>query len=140
MALRKMYEQYRIGGNEIKFGRVKNVIVIKQNYNRIYPMLYRFCSEAERSSTNDYAKLYGEIGVDEVRFKTAQVYDFENGNPLIPTIEKYARYKQNPNGTYKIKSNLDDNCRKLWHSCVITWNGNVVPCCFDKDAKYAMGM
>ena len=24
-------------------------------------------------------------------------------------------------------------------SCVITWDGLVVPCCFDKDAVYQMG-
>jgi len=27
----------------------------------------------------------------------------------------------------------------MWHSCVITWDGKIVPCCFDKDAKYVMG-
>jgi radical SAM protein with 4Fe4S-binding SPASM domain len=27
----------------------------------------------------------------------------------------------------------------MWSSCVFTWNGIVVPCCFDKDAKHQMG-
>ena len=27
----------------------------------------------------------------------------------------------------------------MWHSAVITWDGIVVPCCFDKDAQYRMG-
>jgi radical SAM protein with 4Fe4S-binding SPASM domain len=27
----------------------------------------------------------------------------------------------------------------MWHSCVITWDGKVVPCCFDKDAHYVLG-
>jgi radical SAM protein with 4Fe4S-binding SPASM domain len=27
----------------------------------------------------------------------------------------------------------------MWHSCVMTWDGSIVPCCFDKDAKYSMG-
>jgi len=27
----------------------------------------------------------------------------------------------------------------MWHSCVITWDGQVVPCCFDKDAEHPMG-
>ena len=27
----------------------------------------------------------------------------------------------------------------MWSSCVITWDGQVVPCCFDKDAKHVMG-
>ncbi|HXP48580.1 MAG TPA: SPASM domain-containing protein, partial [Bacteroidia bacterium] len=30
-------------------------------------------------------------------------------------------------------------CWRSWHSCVFTWDGNVVPCCFDKDAKHPMG-
>jgi radical SAM protein with 4Fe4S-binding SPASM domain len=34
---------------------------------------------------------------------------------------------------------LDDRCWKMWHSCVITWDGRVVPCCFDKDAHYVLG-
>jgi radical SAM protein with 4Fe4S-binding SPASM domain len=27
----------------------------------------------------------------------------------------------------------------MWFGSVITWDGNVVPCCFDKDASYKMG-
>ncbi len=38
-----------------------------------------------------------------------------------------------------IKNELLNHCWKLWHSCVITWNGIVVPCCFDKDAAYRLG-
>jgi radical SAM protein with 4Fe4S-binding SPASM domain len=79
------------------------------------------------------------MGVDKVAFKTAQIYDFEQGNELIPTIDQYSRYKNNGDGTYSIKSKLIDHCWKMWHSCVITWDGKVVPCCFDKDAAFSMG-
>jgi radical SAM protein with 4Fe4S-binding SPASM domain len=27
----------------------------------------------------------------------------------------------------------------MWSSCVLTWDGKVVPCCFDKDAKHVLG-
>ena len=27
----------------------------------------------------------------------------------------------------------------MWQGCVITWDGQVVPCCFDKDAHHSMG-
>jgi radical SAM protein with 4Fe4S-binding SPASM domain len=27
----------------------------------------------------------------------------------------------------------------MWQSAVVTWDGKVVPCCFDKDADHAMG-
>ena len=84
-------------------------------------------------------RLAEEVGVDEVKLKTAQVYDFERGNPLIPTQERYSRYARQPDGTYRIKNQLLDHCWKLWHSCVITWDGLVVPCCFDKDAEHRLG-
>ena len=44
-----------------------------------------------------------------------------------------------PGGTYEIKNSLDRHCWKLWHSCVITWDGSVIPCCFDKDANFKLG-
>lgn len=30
-------------------------------------------------------------------------------------------------------------CTMPWDSMTITWNGDVVPCCFDYDAKYVLG-
>jgi len=87
----------------------------------------------------DVKKIAKKMGVDEVAFKTAQVYDFENGNDLIPTIDKYSRYKKNTGGKWSIKNQLLNHCWKMWHSCVITWDGKVVPCCFDKDASHTLG-
>ncbi len=84
-------------------------------------------------------QLAEETGVDEVKLKTAQVYDYQNGNPLIPEQDKFSRYKRMPDGTYRIKNKLANHCWKLWHSCVITWDGKVDPCCFDKDAKHQLG-
>jgi radical SAM protein with 4Fe4S-binding SPASM domain len=80
-----------------------------------------------------------ELGVDHVALKTAQIYDYENGSELIPSIEKYSRYYKDNSGKYHIKNQLLNHCWKMWHSCVITWDGKVVPCCFDKDAHYVMG-
>ena len=84
-------------------------------------------------------KLAKELGVDEVKLKTAQIYDYTEGNPLIPSIEKYSRYARQKDGSYRIKNQLLNHCWKLWHSCMVTWNGMVVPCCFDKDATHRLG-
>ncbi len=84
-------------------------------------------------------RLAKEYGVDKVAFKTAQIYDYENGSDLIPDNDKYSRYKANADGTYSIKNELENNCWKMWQSCVITWDGQVIPCCFDKDASHSMG-
>ncbi|MCB0395512.1 MAG: SPASM domain-containing protein [Flavobacteriales bacterium] len=79
------------------------------------------------------------LGLDGLLLKTAQVYDFKHGHELIPDQEQFARYKKMPDGTYTIKNSLDNHCWKLWTSCVVTWDGKVVPCCFDKDASHEMG-
>jgi radical SAM protein with 4Fe4S-binding SPASM domain len=28
----------------------------------------------------------------------------------------------------------------MWSGSVLTWDGKVVPCCFDKDAQHTIGM
>lgn len=81
--------------------------------------------------------LANEYGVDELGIKTAQVYDFETNLDLIPDNEKYARYSKN--GVPKIKNKLLNHCWRLWHSCVVTWDGKIAPCCFDKDASHQFG-
>jgi radical SAM protein with 4Fe4S-binding SPASM domain len=84
-------------------------------------------------------QLAKKVGVDQVVLKTAQIYDFKNGSPLIPERAEYSRYKKGADGSYVIKNKLSNECWKMWHSCVITWDGKVVPCCFDKDAHYTLG-
>jgi hypothetical protein len=51
-----------------------------------------------------------------VAFKTAQIYDYENGSDLIPTIDKYSRYKRNEDGT-GIQSRM--NCSAIAGRCGI---------------------
>ena len=77
--------------------------------------------------------------LEAVRLKTAQVYEYENGNELIPLQEQYSRYKKNKDGTYSIKNKMVNSCWRMWQGCVITWDGIVVPCCFDKDATHRLG-
>ncbi|MCL4283133.1 MAG: SPASM domain-containing protein [Flavobacteriales bacterium] len=84
-------------------------------------------------------KLAKKIGVDDLWLKTAQIYDPHDDHPLIPTQDKYARYRRNKDGVWEFKGKMGNHCWKMWHSCVVTWDGKVVPCCFDKDAKWVMG-
>ncbi len=72
--------------------------------------------------------------------KQPQVYDYENDpNNLIPTISKFSRYRKNKQGQMEIKNALNNHCWRLWHATVISWDGLVVPCCFDKDAQHPLG-
>jgi radical SAM protein with 4Fe4S-binding SPASM domain len=136
------YEQYRIGGDIKKvIEGTKNIIKWKKELRSKTPhIIFQFLVVKPNEHQVEEVKLLAkELGVDEVRFKTAQIYDFENGNPLIPTTDKYSRYKKDATGKFKIKNELLDHCWRLWHSSVITWDGLVVPCCFDKDATHQFG-
>ncbi|UCH66608.1 MAG: SPASM domain-containing protein, partial [Ignavibacterium sp.] len=44
------------------------------------------------------------------------------------------------NGSYRIKYRIKNHCFALWRTSVITWDGRVVPCCFDKDAEFDLGI
>ncbi len=136
------YENYRIGGRLDKvIEGTKNIIKWKKELNSKTPqVIFQFLVvRPNEHQIEDVYKLGKELGVDEVRLKTAQVYDYENGNDLIPTIEKYSRYKKEKDGKFSIKNKMYNHCWRMWHSCVITWDGLVVPCCFDKDAENQIG-
>ena len=136
------YEQYRVGGKlEKVLDGTRNMVTAKRKLNSKTPhLVFQFLVvKPNEHQVADAEKLAREIGVDEIQFKTAQIYDFENGSELIPSNTKYSRYRQNSKGKYELKNPLHDHCWKMWQSCVVTWDGKVVPCCFDKDAKHVMG-
>ncbi len=139
----EVYQQYRVGGNiEKVIAGAKNIVKWKKELHSKKPfVVFQFLvvkpNEHQVSQVKELAK---EIGVDGVWLKTAQVYDYENDpNQLIPTIDAYSRYRKDPNGEYRPKNKLYNHCWKLWHANVITWDGLVVPCCFDKDAIHRLG-
>ena len=137
-----VYEHYRKKGSlqKVKTG-IKNLVKAKKNLKSKTPhiILQFLVVKPNQHQITEIQLLGKELGVDEVALKTAQIYDFENGSKLMPTIEKYSRYKKLPNGKYAIKTKMKNQCWKLWHSNVITWDGKITPCCFDKDANYTMG-
>lgn len=136
------YESYRVGGNLEKVieGTRRVLHWRKQLKASATQVVFQFLVvKPNEHQVNDVRALARKLGVDNVLFKTAQVYDYQNGSDLIPLNDHYSRYKVNADGTYSIKNSMDNHCWKMWQSCVITWDGKVVPCCFDKDAHHAMG-
>ena len=136
------YENYRKEGKlETVLQGAKNIVKWKKALHSSTPhIIFQFLVvKPNEHQIPDIYRLAKEIGVDEVKLKTAQVYEYKNGNDLIPTIDKYSRYKQQKDGTFVVKNELLNHCWKLWHACVITWDGLVVPCCFDKDAIHQLG-
>ncbi|MDW8302368.1 MAG: SPASM domain-containing protein [Bacteroidia bacterium] len=136
------YQKYRIGGNlDTVVQGIQNIVQAKRKNKVKHPyVILQFIvfrhNEHEIQEIKRLAKIWQ---VDALHIKTAQIYNFENGSPLLPQSEQYRRYTQTKTGKFVIKNRLLNHCWKLWHSCVFTWDGKVLPCCFDKDAQYEMG-
>ncbi len=136
------YAAYRKGGQLSKvLEGTQNIMKAKKNKGSKTPaIVWQFLVvRPNENQIEEVIDLGASFGVDKVAFKTAQIYDYENGNELIPSKSEFSRYGRNPDGTYYIKNRLLDHCWKMWSSCVITWDGKVIPCCFDKDAHHQMG-
>jgi radical SAM protein with 4Fe4S-binding SPASM domain len=136
------YEKYRIGGNleKVRKGLVLLLEERKKEKKEFPRIILQFLvtgqNEHQIPALKNWAK---EIGVDELQLKTTQIYDFENGSELIPSDLGYSRYIPDGKGKWKIKKQLENKCWRMWQGAVVTWDGKVVPCCFDKDAQHVMG-
>lgn len=127
------YAKYRNNGKiENVFDALKK---LSQKKHKIFIELQFIVFKHNEHEIEKLKKLKSEYNVNRVVLKSAQVY---NNYDNIPRNQKYSRYKKT-SGTYQLKAKLDNSCKRLISSSVITWEGDVVPCCFDKDAKYAMG-
>ena len=136
------YEQYRINGQLKKVieGTEHLLKAKKKLKSRTPHLIFQFLAvKPNEHEIPEVLKLGKEMGIDEVRIKSAQLYEYENGNPLMPDNQSYSRYKKNKDGTFSLKYKLGNKCWRMWSSTVFTWDGKVVPCCFDKDAKHVLG-
>ena len=137
------YQQYRVGGRlEKVIAGAREVVEWKRRLGSRTPFIvFQFLVvRPNEHQVEEVRRLGREVGVDAVWLKTAQVYDYENDpNGLIPENDRYSRYRKGGDGRRVPKNRLLNHCWKLWHANVITWDGLVVPCCFDKDAQHRLG-
>ena len=138
----KTYEKYRKNGDlETVIQSIKNIVHWKKKLKSKTPyvviqfLVFKF----NEHQIPEIKRLSKELGVDKLELKSAQIYDFESDTEFIPNNKKYSRYKKDSFGKYQVKSKLKNKCKRLWEASVITNTGEVLPCCFDKDAKYSSG-
>ena len=134
------YNAYRVGGN---LEQCKNALRwLREAKDRLHGHT-TIELQCLRLRTNEhewqaFKKQYKAFGADRLVFKTAQLYDYSNGHPLMPTNPRYSRYIQGPDGRYHRKP-ISKACLRVWTGCVITTTGDVLPCCYDKAHAHAYG-
>lgn len=84
-----------------------------------------------------------ELRADKFLVKTAQVYGADDAATFLPEEELYRRYEDSPeekgDDDLRVKGQPAKGCKVLWYSSMVNWNGDVAPCCFDKDVDFSMG-
>jgi len=136
------YQKYRVGGTFKQADEgLKLLITRRKQMKKKNPYVeFQFIvMKQNEHQLNDVRKYCDEVGVDKLVFKTMQISSYENAVKFLPTNPKFRRYLVK-DGQFSIKSKLKNHCFALWRTSVITWDGKVVPCCFDKDAKYTLGI
>jgi radical SAM protein with 4Fe4S-binding SPASM domain len=135
------YEKYRVGGNLEKVLKGTERLVYWKNKlgSKTPNIIWQFIAfKHNEHQVPELKRRAKELGVDELGIKTAQIYDYQHTDELIPEAEELSRYKKTEEG-YVIKNELLNRCWRMWRGSVITWDGLVVPCCFDKDATHRFG-
>jgi radical SAM protein with 4Fe4S-binding SPASM domain len=136
------YAKYRVKGNlqTVAEGLQRLVAARKSAKSRLPFIELQFIVMRHNQHQVDEMRAFASrAGVDKVAFKTAQVYNFDPSNTIIPTHGNNSRYRQLPDGSYVIAKKIKNRCHRIWSSLVVTWDGKVVPCCYDKDADHQFG-
>ena len=135
------YGAYRIGGNLEKSLQALRWLREAKQATHARCTIEMQCLRLRTNETEwrEMQHRYRELGADCLTLKTAQLYDFEHGHPLMPSDLRYARYEQTKDGTYRLKRRRRIGCLRLWSGVVITTTGEVLPCCYDKHADHALG-
>lgn len=135
------YQTYRVGGTFAQADKgLQLVLETKERLGLSYPEVeLQFIVMKQNEHQAEEVLKYGkQRGVDQVTLKTMQVSSIENAERFLPKNEKYRRYTVDGE-EFRMKGKLKNQCLALWQTSVVTWDGVVVPCCFDKDAEYPLG-
>ncbi len=136
------YEQYRVKGNlQTVVEGIQRLVAARKSAQSNSPFieLQFLVMRHNEHQVNQVKEFAREIGVDKLSLKSAQVYNFNSENTIIPSLKEKSRYKHMPDGSWIIAKKIRNRCRRIWSSIVVTWDGEVVPCCYDKNADHQTG-
>lgn len=136
------YQKYRVGGTFEQADKGLRLLINRKKEKRLKKPFVEFqfiVMKQNEHQMDDVKKYCSEVGVDKLVFKTMQISSYENAIKFLPSNKKFRRYVLD-DSSFRIKNKINNHCFALWRTSVITWDGRVVPCCFDKDAQHEIGV
>ena len=134
---KETYDLYRKGGDFDKIiAGVKRLAEVRGNSSKPLISLQFLLLKHNIDEIEEFKRLKKETGADRVLWKTVQVSNRSEADEYLPEDTQYTRYESRSDLRVK-KRGFD--CRRIIYSAVIDWNGNLVPCCFDKNENHVIG-
>ena len=136
------YSKYRRGGELDKvISGVRYLFESKrrQQTEEPYIVLQFLVFRYNQDQLDEIRRLGRDLGVDRVACKSAQLYKEAGGVGLLPDNRKYRRYLLTETGGLELNRKMQNRCRRLWDTVVITSDSRIVPCCYDKEGEYDLG-
>jgi radical SAM protein with 4Fe4S-binding SPASM domain len=135
----KVYSEYRRNGDLGKvINGIRSVAEARDRHHSTMKLELQFLVNRYNEHQLAEAERFAREMKADLKLKSMLVIDSQYAGTWMPSDKKFARYK-NADGHYSIKNSLPSRCLRLWLNPVITWDGKVIPCCFDKDAEFVMG-
>jgi len=133
------YTAYRQKGDFQKVMEgIKNVSgAIKSSGSPLILEIQFLVNRQNESQIGEVKKFASEVNA-RLTLKSMQVLDLSRAEDWQPERESFNRYIKD-NGRFIIKSRLRNRCLRLWLNPVVTWDGKVIPCCFDKNGDHILG-
>jgi radical SAM protein with 4Fe4S-binding SPASM domain len=136
-----VYATYRRGGNlNNTIEAIRLLAAWKKRLKTRYPVIEAQFIVMKHNEFQMYDFRYEakKWGADKAVWKTAQI-DLRRVGSWVPVQRVFSRYKKAADGSWTLKRSLKNRCWRQWSSAVVAVNGDVIPCCFDKNGRYAFG-
>ncbi|MBG0858385.1 MAG: SPASM domain-containing protein [Bacteroidales bacterium] len=133
------YSSYRVNGDLQKVTEgIRNIAEARERFSSKMNLQIQFLVNRLNEHQIPLAKAFAHKMKASLRLKSMQIITKEAAGYWMPSKPEFCRYEKK-NGEYVLKNSFPNRCPRLWFNPVITWDGKVLPCCFDKDAEHVMG-
>ncbi|MBI3988285.1 MAG: SPASM domain-containing protein [candidate division NC10 bacterium] len=140
----RTHEIYRVKGNlERSLENLQAVLAERERQGTRHPRvkLGFIVMKHNEHEVEEFKRLAEKLKVDQAVVIDPCVRDMDQAKQFLPRDERYWFYDQEAfeRGMLRPKLIPNNECWWIWHSTLITWNGDVVPCCRDPHGRHAMG-
>lgn len=133
------YSAYRAGGDHARVTEgIRLLAETIESTRSSLKMELQFLVGSHNEAEADHVALFAKSVRASFRIKSMQVLDNKRIEEWIPAEKRKSRYISK-NGKHNSIHTLKRGCFRMWRGAVVTTDGDVVPCCYDKNGKHVMG-